>query len=85
LPAELNLDWTHAWGLPAASGLLRCRPEDFEVEEQLSFTPGGEGEHAYLFIENVAAIPRTLHGNYRAFVALQSVILATVASRIDTQ
>jgi tRNA pseudouridine13 synthase len=31
--------------------LLRCRPEDFEVEEQLSFSPEGEGEHAYLFIE----------------------------------
>jgi tRNA pseudouridine13 synthase len=51
LRAELNLDWTHAWGQPSATGLLRCRPEDFEVEEQLSFTPDGEGEHAYLFIE----------------------------------
>ena len=51
MPTELSLDWIHAWGLPSATALLRCRPEDFEVEEQLSFTPVGEGEHAYLFIE----------------------------------
>ena len=51
MPAELSLDWPHAWGEPSATALLRCRAEDFEVEEQLSFTPAGEGEHAYLFIE----------------------------------
>jgi tRNA pseudouridine13 synthase len=51
LPAELSLDWTRAWGEPGATALLRCRDEDFEVEEQLSFTPAGEGEHACLFIE----------------------------------
>ena len=51
MPAELSLDWSHARGEPSATALLRCQPEDFEVEEQLSFTPAGEGEHAYLYIE----------------------------------
>ncbi len=30
---------------PAASGLIKVRPEDFRVEEDLGFVPDGEGEH----------------------------------------
>jgi tRNA pseudouridine13 synthase len=48
---NLNLNWSHAWPQAAATALLRCTAEDFEVEEQLPFTPEGEGEHACLFIE----------------------------------
>jgi tRNA pseudouridine13 synthase len=29
-------------------GVIRSLPEDFEVVEQLAFTPAGEGEHVYL-------------------------------------
>ncbi len=32
-------------GEPAASGLIKARPEDFLVEEDLGFVPDGEGEH----------------------------------------
>jgi tRNA pseudouridine13 synthase len=49
--AELSLDWPRTWGEPVASCLLRVRPEDFQVEEQLGFEPEGEGEHAFLLIE----------------------------------
>ena len=29
----------------------RCRPEDFEVEEQLAYRPSGAGDHTYLWVE----------------------------------
>lgn len=33
------------------SGELKASPEDFEVEEIPAYTPSGEGEHLYLWIE----------------------------------
>jgi tRNA pseudouridine13 synthase len=41
----------YAYGNPLFKGLLRVDPEDFFVEEQLSFEPEGEGEHIFLWIE----------------------------------
>ncbi|TVS13968.1 MAG: tRNA pseudouridine(13) synthase TruD [Wenzhouxiangella sp.] len=41
----------YAWGGPAGRGLIRARPEDFEVEEVLGHQPSGEGEHLWLWIE----------------------------------
>jgi len=40
-----------AHGEPLGPGTIRSRPEDFAVEEELSFHPAGEGEHVYLFVE----------------------------------
>jgi len=37
-----------AHDLPLATGVIRHTPADFEVVEQLSFAPSGEGEHLYL-------------------------------------
>ena len=37
-----------AHDLPLANGLIRQSPADFEVIEELNFTPSGEGEHLYL-------------------------------------
>lgn len=51
MPIELSRTWPRAWGEPVASSLLRVRPEDFQVEEQLGFDPEGEGEHAFLLVE----------------------------------
>lgn len=36
------------------SGTFRCTPEDFIVNERLSFEPSGEGEHVFLSIEKTA-------------------------------
>ncbi len=44
----------HAWGGPAGSGVLRQRPEDFVVMEELGFQPAGEGEHVWLQVEKTA-------------------------------
>lgn len=40
----------HAWGGPVARGVLRSEPEDFAVDEDLGFEPGGGGEHVWLWI-----------------------------------
>jgi tRNA pseudouridine13 synthase len=42
------LDPPRAYGAPAVSAALRGSPEDFVVEEQLGFTPGGDGPHVLL-------------------------------------
>lgn len=43
--------WPYAFGGPSGSGGIKTEPDDFIVEEQLSFTPEGNGEHIFLYIE----------------------------------
>ena len=50
LPEGLELDWAYALGEPRCSGMIRRQPEDFIVEEQIGFSPDGEGNHAWLHI-----------------------------------
>ena len=40
-----------ALGVPVNIGMVKCYPQDFRVIEQLGFTPTGEGDHVYLFVE----------------------------------
>ena len=37
--------------IEGVGGLIKCRPEDFLVEEMPLVTPAGEGEHIWMFIE----------------------------------
>ncbi len=57
-------NWPTVYGGPAAGGDIRTLPEDFIVEEQLSFEPSGTGEHAFLYIqktgENTEYVARML-------------------------
>ena len=39
--------------LPGTGGSIRATPEDFEVEEIPAYTPSGQGEHLFLFVEKV--------------------------------
>ncbi len=41
----------YAHGGPVASGRLRSTPEDFQVFEDLGFSPSGEGQHCMVEIE----------------------------------
>ena len=41
-------DCHYAYGKPRATAILRQRPEDFQVDEQLGFEPDGEGDHVFL-------------------------------------
>lgn len=65
-------DWLHAawfdlpraWGPPPVRARMRAQPDDFRVEEQLGFAPGGEGEHLLLYVRkrglNTADVGRWL-------------------------
>jgi len=49
--ADRDVSELFAWGGPAGRGLIRARPEDFEVEEILGHEPSGDGEHLWLWVE----------------------------------
>jgi tRNA pseudouridine13 synthase len=60
-----GIDWSRAalsppraHGTPLAAAQLRAHPEDFWVEEQLSFEPSDEGAHWLLRVEKRAANTR---------------------------
>lgn len=59
---SLATEWLY--GEPSSQALLRVQPEDFQVFEQLPFTPDGEGEHLFLHIrktgENTDWVARQL-------------------------
>lgn len=67
---EFNIDFPKAYGPITASALFRSVPEDFQVVENLGFTPAGEGEHIYLHIVKC--------GQNTAYVAEQIARLAGV-------
>ncbi|HEX6929751.1 MAG TPA: tRNA pseudouridine(13) synthase TruD [Gammaproteobacteria bacterium] len=48
-------DYPLVSGRPALAGVLRTRPADFFVEEQLGFAPDGDGPHRMLWIEKTGA------------------------------
>lgn len=66
-------DLPYAYGLPPGQGMIRQNPEDFIVQEQLGFTPSGEGEHVFLQIEK--------SGENTDFVVGQLARFAEVAKR----
>ncbi|CCE23154.1 tRNA pseudouridine(13) synthase TruD [Methylotuvimicrobium alcaliphilum] len=65
--------WPHAYGGPSGTGKIRAEPEDFIVNEMLSFEPSGEGEHVFLLIEK--------KGENTEFVARQLARFAGVRQR----
>jgi tRNA pseudouridine13 synthase len=48
-------DWPRAHGKPLFQGLIKQTPSDFEVTEQLGFSPSGDGEHDFLWLEKTGA------------------------------
>lgn len=72
--AESTLpDWSRAHGGPILGGILRQSAEDFAVIEVLGFTPDGQGEHDYLWLEKK-------HANTN-WVARQLAAFAGIAAR----
>lgn len=41
----------YPYGSPIVTGVLKSRPVDFQVTEELGFEPLGEGEHLFLWVE----------------------------------
>lgn len=56
--------WPYAFGGPSGTGKIRTSPEDFIVDELLSFETSGDGEHVFLLIrktgENTEYVARQL-------------------------
>ncbi len=48
-------DWPRAYGKPLFRGLIKQTPGDFQVIERLGFSPSGEGEHDFLWLEKTGA------------------------------
>jgi tRNA pseudouridine13 synthase len=48
-----SLAWPTAHGAALISGIFKKTPADFQVEEQLPFTPTGQGEHVLLHIRKM--------------------------------
>lgn len=46
-------EWPHAYDGPTGHGDIKTEPDDFIVEEFLSFAPEGSGEHVFLHIEKI--------------------------------
>jgi tRNA pseudouridine13 synthase len=46
-----NFDWPKAYPETNAQGILKLKPEDFQVDEIPLMIPAGEGEHIYLHIK----------------------------------
>lgn len=65
--------WSFAYGSPSGEGEIRVLPEDFIVEETLSFEPSGNGEHVFLQIQKT--------GENTEFVARQLARFAQVRQR----
>lgn len=48
-------DWPRAHGTVPGRGLLRSRPEDFRVDEDLGLSPDGAGEHLLVQVRKTGA------------------------------
>lgn len=63
------LDLAYAFDKPSVFGRLKKSPEDFKVVEQLGFTPSGDGEHLFLYIEkkerNTVDVCETLANHFK--------------------
>ncbi len=68
-----SLSLPFAYGSPDLAGVLRVESEDFYVEEQLGFSPSGEGEHVFLWLEK--------KNTNTQFAAKQIAKLANVAEK----
>ena len=58
-PAYAELAFAH--GAPVLSGRFKQTPADFIVEEELGFTPDGEGEHELLYVEKTGLTTPQAH------------------------
>jgi tRNA pseudouridine13 synthase len=69
---HLALDPPRAHGDPVARGKLRASPEDFEVHEELSFQPDGEGPHWLLRVVKRGANTEWVAGQLARFAGMRA-------------
>ena len=59
-----------AYPATGAHGVLRDRPEDFQVRERLGFEPSGAGEHILLYVRKIDANTDWLAGQLARFAGV---------------
>lgn len=64
----------YLYGAPISTATIRRQPSDFIVEETLSFTPTGQGEHVLLYVEKI--------GQNTQFIARQLAQAAGLKNRL---
>ncbi len=64
----------YLYGEPKSRAMLRSVPTDFIVDEELSFTPTGHGEHMLLWVEKI--------GQNTQYVAKQIAAAAGIKARL---
>ena len=45
--------WQYYFAKPVSTGIFKFQADDFQVVEDLGYTPCGEGEHQFVFIEKM--------------------------------
>ncbi|MCB1801655.1 MAG: tRNA pseudouridine(13) synthase TruD [Gammaproteobacteria bacterium] len=68
-------DLPFAHGGPALRGRIRVEPADFVVEEDLGYTPTGDGEHVFMTVRKIG---RNTHDVARALARLAGVAQVAV-------
>ena len=48
-------NWARAYGGPLLAAVIRSKPEDFQVTEELGYEFTGDGEHDFLWVEKTGA------------------------------
>ncbi|RKD85643.1 tRNA pseudouridine(13) synthase TruD [Kushneria marisflavi] len=68
-------DWARSLGMPPHTGRFREFPEAFRVEEQMAFTPEGDGEHLWLHCEkrNMSTAQLIRHLSHQLEVAPRDI------------
>lgn len=62
-----------AFGPAVLTGVIKSTPEDFFVDELLGFTPSGEGEHVFLYIEKRAVTTHQLRDSIADIAQCQTM------------
>ncbi|WP_041523635.1 tRNA pseudouridine(13) synthase TruD [Gilvimarinus agarilyticus] len=73
MPEEFEINFPRAYGDLLGEAGFRTENADFLVTEELGFSPSGEGEHVYLYIEK--------DGDNTAWIARQIAALAGIETR----
>ena len=60
MPHPDSHELVYPYAEPVISGLIKSRPEDFKVTEQLGFEPSGHGEHLFIYVQKSALTTRQL-------------------------
>ncbi len=63
-------DWPRAHGAPLIAAIIRSKPEDFDVTEELGFELSGDGEHDFVYVEKTGTNTQWLSRQLAGFAGV---------------